>query len=235
MKNQYAGDINDYRKYGLIDVISKVFSKKILFVWMLTHDENNDGNKIEYLNKPHKYRQYNEMLFDELKTIVANRRKNNNLDNIIAIENSNFLKEYKFIDDFIEDDKESRTEYFEKVYKLVSKYDTIFFDPDNGIEIPSCKYGNQKSSKFIYWREIENIYNLNKNILIYQHFPRKNRESFSKDIVKQCKSKLKGSEVIPIMTKNVLFIFITTHNSKELIKKLKIELDTWKGEMELGK
>ena len=234
MKNQYVGDINDYRKYGLIDVISKVFSKKILFVWMLTHDENNDGNKIEYLNKPHKYRQYNEILFDELKTIVANRRKNDNLDNIIAIENSNFLKEYKFFHDFIEDDEKSRSEYFEKVYELATKFDTIFFDPDNGIEVPSCKYGNRRSSKYIYWREIERVYNSNKNILIYQHFPFINHKIFVKKIVKQCQSKLKGAEVIPIMTKNVLFIFIT-HNSKELIEKLKIKLDTWKGEIEFEK
>jgi len=31
MKNQYVGDINDYKKYSLIEIISEVLNEKILF------------------------------------------------------------------------------------------------------------------------------------------------------------------------------------------------------------
>jgi hypothetical protein len=234
MKNQYVGDINDFRKYGLIHSISKVFGGKILFVWMLSEEDNNDGNKIGYLNKDKIYRKYNQDIFDELKIIVENKKRNNNIDNIIAVENSKLFKQYEFFNDFIKDDKKSRTEYFEKVYKLIEKFDIIFLDPDNGIEVPSCKSGNKKSSKYIYWEEIEKIFNCNKNILIYQHFPYKKHETFTKDIVNQCRSKLNGAEIVPIITKDTLFIYIVK-NSKDIISKLEKELSIWAGEMKIGK
>jgi len=148
MKNQYVGDVNDYVKYGLIHSIAKIFGKKILFVWMLTEIDNNDGNKIKYLNYPQKYRHYNPALFDELQNIVKN--KYNNIDNIIAMEQNKLFKKYHYFNEFIKDDKKSRCEYFQRVNSLAKKYDTVFFDPDNGLEIKSCKYGNKKSSKYLY-------------------------------------------------------------------------------------
>ena len=234
MKNQYVGDINDYVKYGLIHSIAKIFDNKILFVWMLTENENNDGNKIEYLNNSQKYRHYNPELFDELKNIVANKQKYNNIDNIIAIEKNKLFNKYSFFNEFIKDDKKLRGIYFQKVNNLAKEYDTIFFDPDNGIEVPSCKYGGKKSSKYIYWNEIKDIYELKKNILIYQHFPRKDREKFTKDLVKRCKTKFKNAEIVRITTKHTLFIFIV-QNFKNLIEKLIVELDIWKEKIEIGK
>jgi len=234
MKNQYVGDINDYVKYGLIHSIAKIFGEKILFVWMLTENDNNDGNKVGYLNNPKKYRQYNPALFDELQKVVENKQKPDSIDNIIAIEQNKLFKKFRFITEFIKDDIESRTFYFQKVNELAVKYDTIFFDPDNGIEIQSCKYGNKKSSKYVYWNEIQGIFELKKNILIYQHFPRKNRQEFITSIVEECKLKFKNAEIVPILTKNTLFIFIV-QNSKHLVEKLYIELDVWKEVMKIGK
>ena len=234
MKNQYVGDINDYVKYGLIHSIAKIFDEKILIVWMLTKNDNNDGNKIEYLDNPKKYRQYNPVLFDELQKVVENKHKSDNIDNIIAIEQNKLFKKYRFFNEFIKDDIKSRSIYFQKVNSLAIKYNTIFFDPDNGIEIQSCKCGNKKSSKYIYWNEIQDIYKLKKNILIYQHFPRKDRQKFTKDLVEECKIKFKNAKTVPIMTKHTLFIFIVQY-SKNLIEKLNMELEIWKEVMEIGK
>ena len=39
MKNQYFGDINDYRKYGLLRLIAKKTGLKIGICWMLTPDD----------------------------------------------------------------------------------------------------------------------------------------------------------------------------------------------------
>jgi hypothetical protein len=46
MKNQYFGDINDFRKYGLLNVIANVTKQRIGVCWMLTEDDGiRDENK----------------------------------------------------------------------------------------------------------------------------------------------------------------------------------------------
>ncbi len=42
MKNQYFGDINDYRKYGLLRAIQSKGEARLLVAWMLTE---NDGSR----------------------------------------------------------------------------------------------------------------------------------------------------------------------------------------------
>lgn len=57
MKNQYFGDINDYRKYGLRRAILDSTRLQMLVAWMLTPDDGStDGNFITYLEKPDKWR-----------------------------------------------------------------------------------------------------------------------------------------------------------------------------------
>jgi len=235
MKNQYIGDINDYVKYGLILSIAEIFSKKILFVWMLTKDDESlYGGQTTYL-KSEKYRGYNPGLFDVLKDIVKSNIRNNT--EITAIEENELFKKYKFefIHDIIEDNKKSREDYFKRVYESVEKNDIIFFDPDNGLEVKSHKKGNKNSSKYVYWDEVKEVYRRKKNLLIYQHFPHVPKEEYLKKRVKECRAELNinnEAEIISIKTKNVVFFFIV-QNDINLIEKLKDELKKWRKEMDI--
>jgi hypothetical protein len=232
MKNQYVGDINDFRKYGLIDLIHKTFNVKIFFVWMLTENSNNDGNKTGYLNDPSKYRGYNQELFDCMQKIVKNKQKDKDIKNILAIQNDSLFKEYDFFSDFITDNLKEREEYFNTVYKQANEYGLIFLDPDNGIEVPSRKYGTRNSSKYIYWNEIQNLCEMKKDILIYQHFPMKDQKSFIGSIKEQCNLKMPSVTFIPIVTRNVLFILLT-NKSNDLIENLKNKLNVWGDEIKI--
>jgi hypothetical protein len=50
MKNQYFGDINDYRKYGLLRRLQAGLS--LCVCWTLTDDDgSSDGRFLEYLNR----------------------------------------------------------------------------------------------------------------------------------------------------------------------------------------
>jgi len=231
MKNQYVGDINDYVKYGLIHSIAKVFDEKILFVWMLTeNDTSSHGSKIDYLKYPEKYQKDDGGLFDELNKIVdANNR------NVAAIKNNRLFSHYEFISDFIKDDKESRSKYFDIVYEKAKNQNTIFFDPDNGIEVKDPKKGNKDSSKYVYWDEIQTVYDLKKNILVYQHFPQRpkgGREMYIENLVRECVSKFTEAMIVPIKTRNVVFIFIL-QKPTDLIYNLHDELKKWNGELEM--
>ena len=51
MKNQYFGDVNDYRKYGLLRLLAGGGTLRIGVCWMLTpNDSGPDGKKTEYLD-----------------------------------------------------------------------------------------------------------------------------------------------------------------------------------------
>jgi hypothetical protein len=149
----------------------------------------------------------------------------------LAVEKNELFKKYGFFNEILYDKIDEREKYFEKVYKLSKKYDLIFLDPDNGIEVSSCKYGAKKSSKFVYWKEIENLYKLNKDILIYQHFPRKERETYIKKLENEFSLKLTDAKIKMIKTPNTLFILITKKADK-VLRELKNELNNWKGEID---
>ena len=49
--------------------------------------------------------------------------------------------------------------------------DLVFFDPDNGLEVPSRPKGRKGSSKYVYYDEIADHYARGQSVLVYQHFP----------------------------------------------------------------
>jgi len=85
MKNQYFGDIHDYRKYGLIRILSDKGSIRTGICWMLTpNDTRTDGKFKDYLAKPEKYKKYDSDLYDFLgQCIKAGNR------NVYEVGNSN--------------------------------------------------------------------------------------------------------------------------------------------------
>ncbi len=69
MKNQYVGDINDYKKYGLIRALvgNGADAFRVGILWMLTDNDNrNDGQILDYLGQPNQWRSYDPPLFDKL-------------------------------------------------------------------------------------------------------------------------------------------------------------------------
>ena len=59
MKNQYFGDVNDYRKYGLLRILSASGQAGVGVCWMLTpSDGRTDGQLLTYLDQPARYRNF---------------------------------------------------------------------------------------------------------------------------------------------------------------------------------
>ena len=64
MKDQYFGDINDYRKYGLIRALQAEAQLKVLAAWMLTpNDDRRDGELRAYLQEPGSWQQFDPELY----------------------------------------------------------------------------------------------------------------------------------------------------------------------------
>jgi 16S rRNA G966 N2-methylase RsmD len=205
MKESYIGDINDFYKYDLIEKLTNN-SKKCLVVWMLTEG---DGSKLEYLENI-KYKNYNGNLFTDLEKIILQ-----NTRNLINIKKIKALKKCTFIDNVLT--KKNRDSYFENVYKNAQNVDIVFFDPDNGIT-PNNK---NKEIKYVYWDELNKIWNMNKNILIYQSYRHEKHEEFIQKIINECKNNLLGSNVLCFKTNQVLFFYITKLKENDSVKIVK--------------
>ena len=169
MKNQYVGDINDYRKYGLIRLLSDGGALRTAVCWMLTAgDGRADGEKTAYLRQPGEYRVYDPELFDRLEDLVLQR----DARDVQAVEQAGILPAARFHSALLTDDPEQRRRYMDDFLALAKGCDLVFFDPDNGIEVKSVPLGRKDSAKYLHWSELKRVFAAGASVLIYQHFPR---------------------------------------------------------------
>jgi hypothetical protein len=202
MKNQYCGDINDYRKYGLLRSITRNGAVRILVAWMLTPDDNSsDGNFVSYLEHPEKWAHHDPELFHKLKSLLASGWQRQ----VQMIEQSGLLDNAVFFSPIVPDAAPARTQWFDSLRNEAESCELIFLDPDNGIEVKSKRYGTKNSSKYLYWREIEKLWSDGKSLLLYQHFIREKRSAFIQRMLEELKDMTTGSFVEAFSTPHVVF------------------------------
>ena len=67
MKDQYFGDISDYRKYGILRALRSKIQGTLLVAWMLTPDDGSpDGKFRSYLEDAATWKCYGPELFVSL-------------------------------------------------------------------------------------------------------------------------------------------------------------------------
>jgi len=205
MKNQYFGDINDYKKYSLLRLLGGNGQIETVVCWVLTEDDSGtDGRRTRYLEQPETWQKYDPIVYKHLREHVLNK----GIRHINVIERADVLCNCRFYNEIIQDDVNLRDQYFDKFLKFAEGADLVFFDPDNGFEVKSVPRGKKQSSKYIYWSELEASYKSGHSILLYQHFPRKPRDSFIRSLVQQFKALDGIRSVISYCTFHVAFLLI---------------------------
>ncbi len=206
MKNQYFGDINDYRKYGLLRSLCDR-DTTVAVCWMLTSaDGRPDGRKIKYLSQPTKWRAYDTGLFDALAQAATGQRTRD----ICCAENPNILSPsiFSFFKKSLRDDNPGRDNYFEEFLSSARHKDLVFFDPDNGLDVPSRPRGRKNSSKYLYRNELAATWEAQSSILFYQHFPFEERSRFIDRIARDLRNQMGPLEVVSFRTPNVAFFLL---------------------------
>jgi hypothetical protein len=203
MKNQYFGDINDYRKYGLIRILSAELSTT--FCWMLTPDDPRpDGHRIHYLYDPSTWRKYDPEVYDFLYDhVIENKTRR-----VSSLESSNLLTNCSFFNKTIDDNPSNRSIYLKNLLKFADSSSLIFFDPDNGIEVKSVPFGRKRCSKYLYFTEIQKTYQAGHSILIYQHLPPKPRLPLVNEISRKLKDITEIKQIFVYWTQFVVFILL---------------------------
>ena len=203
MKDQYFGDINDYRKYGLLRALIHISGLRLLVAWMLTPDDGStDGKFTSYLDHPGKWSHHDPVLFHKLKELLTVGQERR----VSLIENTVLLPSTEYFSEYVPDSATGRGQWFSTLNQRADGCDFVFLDPDNGVEVKSKPYGARSSSKFLYWREVAALWASGKSLLIYQHFIREKRFNFVQRMLEALRSKTPGSFVEAFSTPHVVFI-----------------------------
>lgn len=228
MKHQYFGDVNDYRKYGLLRTLQGASGLRLGVCWMLTPDDDRrDGNFITYLDQAVCWRGHDPSLFDELSaTVPAGRR-------IGHVRERRFLGDAVFAEEYVPDDRERRAAYFADANKALATAELVFFDPDNGIEIKSCPAGRKDSSKYVMWKEIADVYSTSRSVLIYQHFRREERNAFITRTAGELRDNTAAASITCFRTANVGFFLASqpAHESRLRSAAAAVERN-WRGQIQ---
>ena len=229
MKDQYFGDINDYRKYGLLR--SAGASKlRLLVAWMLTPDDGStDGKFISYLERPDKWSSHDPVLFKKIKGLLARKKKRR----VSLIEDTRLLPKAKYFSARVPNSALGRSKWFRALAKRAQRSDLIFLDPDNGLEVESKPYGRKDSSKFVYWREVEALWSSGKSLLIYQHFIREKRFNFIQRMLKALRSATSGSFVEAFSTPHVVFLMALQPKHQRFHEAIVSSVqESWEGQIQ---
>jgi len=228
VKHQYFGDVNDYRKYGLLRKLQSHSGLRLGVCWMLTADDGrNDGNFTSYLAQPGKWRPHDPELFDHLVTAISTGR---HLD---RVREHNLLPGATFVDALVPDGRRERHAFAAAALNRLADAELIFFDPDNGLEISSCAIGRKGSSKYLMWSEVADAYAKGKSILIYQHFRREERGAFISRIANELRATTACHSVLCFRTAHVAFFLVIQPLHSALLNAAAMHVEaSWAGQIE---
>lgn len=236
MKNQYFGDVNDFRKYGLLRILTEQIDSQnsykqknklsLAVCWMLTPDDTNfqgnsiHGNMTNYLRipMPNDYSRLDSDLYNYFRRLDIINGKNRDVNNAC---NENCLPINSiFYLECVPSGKDARTEYFIKFLKRCNESEIIFFDPDNGINVKSRRYGTINSPKFLYWCELCVSFWSGHSIILYQHFGRQigGRDKFIKDMADSLKKSIGVKEVHSFKSPHMVFFLLPHDKHIEILR-----------------
>jgi len=216
LKNQYFGDINDYRKYGLLRRLLDGGASSLLVAWMLTpNDARSDGLRVQYLQKPQAWRRFDPELFSSLSAMLRSRRPRS----VDLIENSPLLPRCRFFSEVVPDCRVARASYLRRLARAAGQADLVFLDPDNGLEVKSKPLGRKGSSKYVYWHEVQELFSVGCSLLIYQHFGRVDRDRFVTSTARDLARHVGTESILTFQTPHVLFLLAVQPRHRDRLRR----------------
>lgn len=203
MKDQYFGDVNDYRKYGLLRALQASDpGRRLLVAWMLTKDDGGpDGGFRSYLDAPERWAPYDPELFEGLASLLRSSSPA-----VSLLEGSGLLPRTTYYRALVPDDRAGREAWRRGLLAAAAGVDLVFLDPDNGIEVLSRPVGRKGSSKYVTWAEIEALWQAGSSLLVYQHFRRERRVAFAARMAAELRARTGAPFTAALRTPHVLFL-----------------------------
>ncbi len=233
MKDQYFGDVNDYRKYGLLRALQAGGLGGLLVAWMLTgNDKRRDGNMREYLDRPDRWRHIDSQLYDGLRQVLQTADQ----PSVSLIHDAGLLPRTRFFSDIVPDDMVEREAWRRRLLLAAQGADLVFLDPDNGIEVKSKPVGRKDSSKYVTWSEIDQLWESGCSVLVYQHFTREKRQAFMERLSTELRQRTSAPLVAAFRTPHVLFLLAAQERHRESMTAVTDGpgLEAWRGQIDVA-
>ncbi|MBZ0217498.1 MAG: hypothetical protein K8F25_13145, partial [Fimbriimonadaceae bacterium] len=139
---------------------------------------------------------------------------NGTVPTILDVESLKPLNAFRYFNNVIPDNEMGRDLYFERMNAKLSVADFIFFDPDNGLDVSSVKRGRKNSSKYLYRDEVRDCLSSGKSALVYQHYPREERNAFEQRIAEQVFEQTEAVAIWAFRTAHVVFLLVVADEHK---------------------
>ena len=230
MQDRYVGDIGDYGKFALLRLMEQ-HGFYLGVNWYNTSPEKKPEDKEANTPKtpekvgdgryriPEKYRLCDEELADKLTEIFDHPSRSINM-----LESTSILKTGRYVHGLVPRDSEKRLEWHNEAIKALADCDTIFLDPDNGMEVKSAPRGSAKSVKYVLYPELADYLYLSgdKVVILYQHRPRVREaaylERMKQNFEKHGIRKAMNVVVFPRYTVRDYFIFSRSGQQEQRIQ-----------------
>ncbi|MXW98255.1 MAG: hypothetical protein F4Y05_01310 [Acidimicrobiaceae bacterium] len=167
------GDVGDFGKYGLLRALGGEWPAAeprltLGVVWYLPAGAVGsaaDGQKLTYLNQPHKFRECDPALFGALGELLDGRDRN-----LGAIEASRILGDGTlFFNEPIPRGPSPRQRWLQKAVRAVRGRDIVFLDPDKGLAPRSA---GDSSTEHAYVHEVKAFVESGQTVVVYHHLGR---------------------------------------------------------------
>ena len=161
MKDQYAGDVGDFIKLGLLRALFE--GRQLAVNWFLTPDDpaTRDGRHVEYLAQENEeiWRNKDPDLYDFFRSMVKSGARS-----VIEMQKFMYGEGREFYYSPIER-ASARSVWFASFVHWLTISDCLFVDPDNGISGTAVA----PSIKSISVDEVEYLLGTVKTLMIYHH------------------------------------------------------------------
>lgn len=188
MKDDWVGDEGDFLKLGLLRYLCRVPGPHLPLgvVWYYRNSAH-PGNAHQPPARPinARYRRLAPELFDYLTTLHADGRRRLQTiieEGILPSETAHYITPLHLPGNHR--NAEHRAAWHRGAHSAVSHCETVFLDPDNGIQPGRDTKKDHSTTRLAHalWREIEGHWRSGKSLIIFQHAPRmKNAEEHYRD------------------------------------------------------
>jgi hypothetical protein len=236
MKNEYFGDVNDYRKYGLLRLLASGGALRIGVCWMLTPDDNStDGGEttLRYLKKRNtpRWSQFDKPLYDGIRHLIWDTTTDavKKAARTVHHFKGRFVPQSVTWDTVLDDCPIMRQDYFTEMFTTFRRRDVelVFFDPDNGLAgnvgHRGIRKGNTASSKHLFCDEVHTCVSHGFSALLYQHFRQRSsqsdRDTLIRDVIKEMQAISGLAHLVCFRTPDVFYVLVPAQGHRLTLLK----------------
>ena len=173
MQDRYVGDVGDFGKYGLLRSLCRADEHggalRLGVLWYRFDGADsapNDGCHTDYLSRPSRDEQCLQECEADLLGRMLHLVNNHCPPSIAAVETHGVLpSETVFFGDGLSFDQTAleercakRRRWLDAGLRRIEGADIVFFDPDNGLEVPSRRRRSLKGPKYVYYDDLRSCW-----------------------------------------------------------------------------